>query len=149
VKSDETQPIFVPPGSGTALDFLAVTHKLTGPQTGGTCYLFEAAFDPETGNRMHVHRREDEIGYVLEGALEIRLGQEARVLEEGGLARLPKGIPHAIRNPLKTRSRYLFIAVPAGLDQWFDAVARASGDGSLNDALYQELSRLHGIEWLE
>jgi hypothetical protein len=27
--------IVVPPGGGTAVDFLAITHKLTGPQTGG------------------------------------------------------------------------------------------------------------------
>jgi quercetin dioxygenase-like cupin family protein len=149
VDPDDAYPIFVPPGAGTALDFLAVTHKLTTRQTGGSCYLFESTFEPRTGNRMHRHRREDEIGYVLEGALEVRLGEEARVLEVGGLARLPRGIPHAVRNPLATPSRYLFIAVPAGLDQWFDALARARDDGSLDDALHDELSGQFGIEWLE
>lgn len=34
MESDETRPIFIPPGAGTALDFLAVTHKLTSAQTG-------------------------------------------------------------------------------------------------------------------
>jgi mannose-6-phosphate isomerase-like protein (cupin superfamily) len=83
------------------LDFLGVTHKLTSPQTGGTIYLFETAFDPRTGNRLHVHGREDEIGYVVQGALEIRLADRSEVLEADGIARLPKGIPHAIA----TRSR--------------------------------------------
>jgi quercetin dioxygenase-like cupin family protein len=96
-----------------------------------------------------VHRREDEIGYVLEGALEVRLRDQTLVLEAGGVARLPKGIPHAIRNPLETPSRYLFLCVPAGLDQWFDALAQAKSNGALDEATYSRLSLDHGIDWLE
>jgi quercetin dioxygenase-like cupin family protein len=148
VKPDD-QPVFIPPGSGKVLDFLGVTHKLTSLQTGGALYMFESAFDPGEGNRLHVHRREDEIGYVLEGALEIRVQDQTRVLGAGGVARLPKNIPHAIRNPLETPSRYLFLAVPGGLDRWFDAVAKANRDGALDDALFSKLSLDFGIGWLE
>ncbi len=35
------RPIFVPAGTGIVLSDLAVTHRLTGDQTGGSCYLFE------------------------------------------------------------------------------------------------------------
>ena len=149
MKSNDVEPSFNPPHSGKVLDFLAVTHKLTSPQTAGTCYLFESEFAPGTGNQLHVHRREDEIGYVLEGALEIRLRDQTRVLGAGGLARLPKSIPHAIRNPLQTPSRYLFIAIPGGLDQWFDALAQAKSDSALDDATFRKLSLDFGIEWLE
>jgi quercetin dioxygenase-like cupin family protein len=149
MRSDDPGPIFVPPHSGRVLDFLAVTHRLTGSQTGGALYLFESTFEPGTGNQLHVHRREDEIGYVLEGALEIRLADRTMVLEAGGVARLPKRIPHAIRNPLAVPSRYLFIAVPAGLDQWFDALADAKSAGVLDDARYRTLSQEYGIDWLE
>jgi len=55
VKSDYHQPIFVPAHSGKKLEFLAVTHKLTGQQTGGAYYLFESAFGPGAGNQLHVH----------------------------------------------------------------------------------------------
>lgn len=149
VTSENRQSVFVPPHAGTVLDFLGVTHKLTSQQTGGAYYLFETAFDPETGNQLHVHRHEDEIGYVLEGALEVRLRDQTHVLEAGGMARLPKGLPHAIRNPLTTPSRYLFLAIPGGLDRWFDAVARAKRDGSLDDARFRKLSDEFGIGWLE
>jgi len=149
VKSDDPQPIFVPPQSGKALEFLSVTHKLTSQQTGGAYYLFESIFEPGSGNRLHVHRREDEVGYVLEGALEIRLADRTLVVEAGSVARLPKNIPHAIRNPLNTPSRYLFMAIPAGLDQWFDALDAARQEGSLDDALFRKLSLDYGIEWLE
>jgi quercetin dioxygenase-like cupin family protein len=139
----------IPPGAGTTYDFLGITHKLTSRETGGAFYLFESSFGPGDSNRLHVHRREDEISYVLEGALEIRLRDETMTLEAGGVARLPKNLPHAIRNPLPTPSRYLFLAIPGGLDQWFDAVEQARRDGLLDDATFQELSRDRELEWLE
>lgn len=147
--ADGLRPIFVPPNSGRKLEFRAVTHRLTGQQTGGAYYLFETVFGPGNGNRLHIHRREDEIGYVLEGALEIRLADQTMVLEAGGVAHLPKNVPHAIRNPLETPSRYWFMTIPAGLDEWFDALETAQRDGTLDDAMYRKLSLDFGIEWLE
>lgn len=149
MKSDNPQPIFVPAHSGKMLEFLGVTHKLTGQQTGGAYYLFESVFSPGDGNRLHIHRREDEVGYVVEGALEIRLADQTVVVEAGSVAHLPKNIPHAIRNPLKTPSHYLFMTIPAGLDQWFDALDAAKINGMLDDAMYRKLSLDYGIEWLE
>ena len=149
MKFDGPQPIFVPPHSGKKLEFRSVTHKLTEQQTGGAYYLFESVFGPGDGNRLHVHRREDEVGYVLEGALEIRLADQTVVVEAGSVAHLPKNVPHAIRNPLKAPSRYLFVAIPAGLDGWFDALETAQRDGTLDDIMYRKLSLDYGIEWLE
>lgn len=146
---DNSEPIFVPADSGKRLEFLGVTHKMTGQETGGGYYLFESVFEPGAGNQLHVHRREDEVGYVLEGALEIRLADRTVVVDAGSVAHLPKNIPHAIRNPLQTTSRYLFMTVPAGLDQWFDALDAARRDGRLDDALFRRLSGEYGIEWLE
>jgi quercetin dioxygenase-like cupin family protein len=161
MQSVHSQPIFVSPHSGKKLEFRAVTDnltvtarnsvtdKLTGQQTGGAYYLFESVSGPGAGNRLHVHRREDEVAYVLEGALEIRLADQTVVVEAGGVAHLPKNVPHALRNPLPTPSRYLFLAIPAGLDQWFEALAAARQAGTLDDARYDQLSREYGIEWLE
>ena len=87
MEPDDRQPVFVTPHSGKVLDFLSVTHKLTSQQTGGACYIFESSFEPGAGNRLHVHSREDEIGYVLTGALEIRLQDRTATLEAGGIAR--------------------------------------------------------------
>ncbi len=149
MKMDNPQPIFVLPNSGKNLEFLSVTHKLTGQQTGGSYYLFESVFEAGDGNKLHLHRREDEVAYVLEGALEVRLADQTLVVEAGSVAHLPKNIPHALRNPLETPSRYLFMAIPAGLDLWFDALEAAQRDGTLNDEMYHKLSLDYGIEWLE
>lgn len=143
------QPFVVPPNSGRVLRHIGITHKLKSQQTGGGYYLFEAEFDPESGNRLHVHAYEDEIVYVLEGAIRIRLGDGKLETSKGGVAHLPKGIPHALYNPLKTPLRILALATPGGMEKFFDELESALQDGSMDDAKHREISRKYGIEWLE
>jgi hypothetical protein len=71
------------------------------------------------------------------------------VLDAGGVGRLPRGLAHALRNPLQTPSRYLFLAVPGGLDRWFDAIAAEQAAGTMDDGLYRSPSDDYGIAWLE
>lgn len=143
------QPIAIPPGSGKQLEFMGVTHKLTQPQTTGAFYLFEAEFEPETGNGLHVHRYEDEVVYVLEGGIEIRLDKDKLQASAGGVAHLPKNIPHALYNPWKTPLKILVMTVPGGMENFFDEVGAAKEDGTLDDALFRRISQKYGIEWLE
>lgn len=150
VKTEDLQPVAIPPQAGRVLHVLGVRHKLTERHTGGAIYLFDSEFGPGAGNRLHVHRYEDEFGYVLEGALAVRLGDQELELTAGGIAYLPKNIPHALRNPLSTPSRYLFAAIPGGyIEHWFEAVEAAAESGGLDDAAYRALALRYGIEWLE
>jgi quercetin dioxygenase-like cupin family protein len=149
MKSNAPQPTVVPPESGRILKLLGVTHKLTHQQTSGTYYLFEFEFEPESGNSLHVHRYEDEVVYVTEGAIEIRLGDQKLQAVTGSVAHLPKRIPHALYNPLKTPSRYLGMAIPGGMENFFDELAAAQEEGQLDDASHKEISLKYGIAWLE
>jgi len=149
MKTDPLQHIVVPQGSGRVLKFLGVTHKLTPQQTNSGYYLFEFEFDPESGNRLHKHQYEDEVIYVLEGAIEIRLGDQKLQAATGGVAHLPKQIPHALYNPLKMTSRYLAMAIPGGMENFFDELAAAQEAGILDDTAHRRISRKYGVEWLE
>jgi quercetin dioxygenase-like cupin family protein len=149
MNSDSLQPVVIPPDSGKILNFLGITHKLTRQHTGSAYYLFEFAFDPESGNSLHAHSYEDEVVYVLQGAIQIRLGNEKLRAVTGGVAHLPKRIPHALYNPLKTPSRYLAIAIPGGMESFFDELDAALEAGTLNDVMHKSISRKYGIEWLE
>jgi mannose-6-phosphate isomerase-like protein (cupin superfamily) len=125
-------------------------HKLTEQHTGGAVYVFDSVFGPGDQNRLHVHHYEDELAYVVEGALAIRLSHGGLEVTAGGIAYLPKNIPHSLRNPLATPSRYLFAAIPGGyIEHWFEAVAAAREGGALDDVAYRNLSLKYGIEWLE
>lgn len=149
MKSEDPQPILVPPGSGKVLKFIGVTHKLTHQQTNGAYYLFESEFGPESGNRLHVHRYEDEVVYVLEGAIDIRLDNGKLHAGVGGVAHLPKKIPHALYNPLKTPLRILAVAIPGGMENFFDDLSFAKEEGTLDEAMHKKISLKYGIEWLE
>ena len=149
MKPDQPPPIVVLPDSGRVLKFLGITHKLTRQQTSGAYYLFEFEFDPESGNTLHVHRYEDEVVYVLEGAIEIRLADQKLQTVTGGVAHLPKQIPHALHNPLKTSSRYLGMAIPGGMENFFDEIETALEAGALDDIMHRKISQKYGIEWLE
>lgn len=144
-----SQPFVVPPSSGRVLKLIGVTHKLTGQQTGGGYYLFVSEFEAESGNRLHVHTYEDEVVYVLQGAIQIRLGDGKLEAGEGGVAHLPKGIPHALYNPLKTPLKILALAIPGGMERFFDELESAMQDRSMDDAKHRIISRKYGIEWLE
>jgi len=149
MKFDNPQPIVIQPNAGRVLKFLGVTHKLTPQQTSSGYYLFEFEFDPKSGNRLHVHSYEDEVVYVLEGAIEIRLDNQKLQAVTDGVAHLPKHIPHALYNPLKTPSRYLGMAVPGGIENFFDELAIAQEAGTLDDVTHKKISQKYGIEWLE
>ena len=96
-----------------------------------------------------MHTYEDEVVYVLQGAIQIRLGDGKLEASEGGVAHLPKSIPHALYNPLKTPLRILALGIPGGMEQFFDELESSLQDGSMDEAKHREISRKYGIEWLE
>lgn len=143
------KPVVVPPGSGRTLKLLGVTHKLTSAQNGGAYYLCEAEFAPESGSPLHIHHFEDEVIYVLEGAIEIRLDNEKLRAPAGGIIHLPKKVPHALYNPLKTPLKIMVCAIPGGLENYFNEVEATLQSGSLDDETHRKISMKYGLEWLE
>ena len=143
------KPVVVPPGSGRILQSLGVTHKLTGVQNGGAYYLCEAEFAPERGSPLHIHHFEDEVIYVLDGSIDIRLDNENLHAPAGGIVHLPKKIPHALHNPLKTPLKIMVWAIPARLENYFDEVEATLQTGPLDDETHKKISIRYGIEWLE
>jgi quercetin dioxygenase-like cupin family protein len=70
------------------------------------------------GVPVHVHRREDEIFLLLEGALTVWAGDQQRELTACGVAFLPKGVPHTYFVTSETAS-ILEVIAPGGLEQAF------------------------------
>lgn len=143
------RPLAVPAGTGTKLKFLGVTHKLTSAETGGAYYLCEAVFGPESGSPLHIHHYEHEVIYVLDGQIDIRLDNEKLHVPAGGTVHLPKTIPHALQNPLKSPLRIMVYAIPGGLENYFNEVDAALGDGSFSAEVHTKISAKYGLEWLE
>jgi mannose-6-phosphate isomerase-like protein (cupin superfamily) len=143
------QAVAIQPGSGRELTTLGVTHILTGDQTGGAYYLCEAVFGPESGSPFHIHHREAEVIYILEGAIEIRLADQKFLVPVGGVVHLPREIPHALYNPLKKNLRIMVHAIPGGLEGYFDEMENALQGGPLDRETLLDISGKYGLEWLE
>src|SRR5262249_40683171 len=87
-----------------------------------TTYLVEPSCEPGNEPPPHVHSREDELYYLIEGEVDIYVGKEAFKVQAAECAFLPKLTPHAfvIRS---SRIRLLLIITPGGLEEAFRSVA--------------------------
>lgn len=88
-----------------------------------TTFCFETYDPPGTFVPLHIHPNQDEFIYVLEGQLDLQLGDQKVKARPGDLVRMPQGIPHAYYNNGNSPTRALFWVSPAGkLKQLFDAL---------------------------
>jgi mannose-6-phosphate isomerase-like protein (cupin superfamily) len=119
-----------------------MTFKATGETTGGNLLLLENLTAPGGGPPPHIHTREDEFFYVLDGSFEIRIGEELHALGPGGCAYVPRGTVHNFRNTAETASRILVGFTPAGIEGFFrESGRRASDDGPAPPVDGDEIAR--------
>jgi mannose-6-phosphate isomerase-like protein (cupin superfamily) len=106
-----------------------MTLKATAESTRGSLVLLENLTAPGGGPPPHVHTREDEFWYVLDGTFEIRIGDQVHAVGPGGFAYAPRGTVHNFRNTAETPSRILVGFAPGGMDGFF----RESGRPAIDD----------------
>ena len=117
-------------GTGTRCTF-----KVRGKDTEGHFGLFEYTMEPGTeGPRRHIHRQMAEIFYVVEGAIELLVGDEKMTAQAGTTALVPKEAIHAFSNPGTQRSVLLVIFCPAdSREKYFEGLAELTKDGKPPD----------------
>ena len=125
-------PRHVPPGGGRSFWLLdeLYTAKALGEDTGGAFAFVEATTPPQAGPPLHVHHNEDETFWVLEGELEVVLGDEIVRAPAGSFVYAPRGVPHTYRNVGTTPARYVATIRPAGLERFFFEVSEPAEDPS-------------------
>ena len=113
-------PMATRAGEGEArwwLDGLAEI-KVTASQTGGLLSLIEVTEPPNpTGapGPLHVHHREDEGFWILEGDATFEVGDTRIEAHPGDFAFGPRGIPHRYTVG-EAGCRMLFIMTPGGFE---------------------------------
>jgi quercetin 2,3-dioxygenase len=92
----------------------------TGERTGGIVSFGEARLPPRTaGPGRHVHSREDEAVYVVEGTMTFVVGESRFEAGPGSLVWLPREVPHVFAN-LGDAPVWAFGTItPAGLEDMF------------------------------
>ncbi len=133
------QAISIGPGEGEAFRNPVggpVTIKARGAQTGGALTVFESVPAPGEGPPLHAHSREDEILYLLDGRLRVRLEEQISEATAGAFVFIPKGLPHTWQNAGDAPARLLFAFAPAapGMERFFERAAEVSEDTPLAEA---------------
>jgi quercetin dioxygenase-like cupin family protein len=100
--------------SGDLNRFLAVSAD-----TGGAYSQWESIVPPGGGPRLHVHSREDESFFVIEGEVVFQLGEARSVASAGTYVNLPAGVQHRFHNESASVARLLITVDPAGLEGLF------------------------------
>jgi quercetin dioxygenase-like cupin family protein len=106
------------------------TFLATGEETGGAYALIHAEVPPQSGPPPHIHRREDEAFYVLEGELSFVVDGRAIQATAGAWVTLPRGTLHAFKNVGKSRAKMLIVVTPSGLEKFFVEVGDEATDRS-------------------
>ena len=101
---------------------MLLTNLTETQDTNGAFAFFEATLVPGTEPPPHMHSREDELFYVLEGEFDVYVGEEVFNGKTGDCIFLPRFKPHAfiIRSP---RLRLLILFAPAGVEEAFRSVS--------------------------
>ena len=146
----EAAPFAVPAGEGELIDIGTATFlvRATAGATGGALTVFEE-LPPLLDTSRHVHRYEDETFYVLDGDHEFVSGDRTFRLGPGGVAFLPRGIPHAHRRLVHGVGRLLCITTPGGFESFFRDLAEAAHSGEPLETAYARASERAGITWLD
>ena len=96
------------------------TFKLTGKDTNGLFTLIEEENEPGTGIPPHVHENEDEVFKVVEGEMELTVGDKTTILRAGDLAFGPRGIPHSWKIVGNSKAKVILSVFPAGIEDMFE-----------------------------
>jgi quercetin dioxygenase-like cupin family protein len=128
----EVKGFVVPPGAGATLDMApgrSSALKLLRGDTAGSIMMFEETAPPGTETTFHLHHDSDEVAYVLEGEVTMKIGDEVTVGGTGSCAFFPRNVPHAWKNTGRETARILFLYTPAKAGGFFEeALGRAEGE---------------------
>lgn len=111
----------VTPGQGPSVAVVGDVYSFlaTGDDTGGAYSLWHAVVSPGGGPPPHVHRREDESFYVLEGDVAFHADGQDFTAGPGTFVDVPRGSLHSFRNNGSRPARMLIQVAPAGLEKMF------------------------------
>jgi mannose-6-phosphate isomerase-like protein (cupin superfamily) len=134
------------------------TFLVTGAESAGAYFAMEALVPPGGGPPPHIHAREDETFYILEGEVEFLLGDEIAVAGPGDFVNVPRGTVHRFQNTGAETARIILTFTPAGIEHWFEeTLERAPNEVRAQDvpdnieevaARYEAAAPEYGIEFV-
>jgi len=145
---NDTQVIHLGPSEGDAFSAVGDVYRVlaSGRQTGNVYALSEIRVSPNNGPPPHIHSREDECFFVLEGEIDFQVGDERITARHGTFIQGPRGIAHSFKNNTQLPARMLAFVTPAAFENFFNEFAQpvASFDSPAIPVTKDEVAKLLG-----
>jgi mannose-6-phosphate isomerase-like protein (cupin superfamily) len=153
----QLEPAFVARDKGEArwwFDSLAVI-KAGAADTGGQMTIIEVTEPPNMDGPLHVHHREDEGFWILEGSASFEVGDTVIKARAGDYVFGPRDIPHRYSTG-NEGCRLLFIMTPGGFEDLVIAMSKPAESRTLPPPSDEEpdwgriaaIAQAHGAELL-
>lgn len=125
---------------------MEVVIRASAQSTGGAFSIVEEIDGIDVPP--HVHEREDELFYVLEGEHVFTVGGVQFPAAPGDTVFAPRGVSHAQRRVVPRTGRWLSMYSPAGFEGFFRDLAAADGDATRGPETVDQITRRYGARWI-
>src|ERR1041384_1732389 len=142
------QPRIVGPDNGRDgfLGSIGVRFMSDGPDAEERFSLVEHPMSPRAlAAPLHLHTREDEYSFVLEGRMGALLGDDVVEAGPGDLVHKPRNQWHTFWNAGDEPCRILEIISPAGFERYFRELAALGGPLKASPEQFAELVERYGF----
>jgi mannose-6-phosphate isomerase-like protein (cupin superfamily) len=143
---EKTKPLVLGPDDGEATWFLGtrMTVKATAQSTGGTFGLIEVRLAAGFSPPLHIHHREDESFWILEGQLTVVCDGQTFQAGAGSFIYLPRDLPHTFRVD-EGPARALELVQPGGHERFYVEGGRPALDDAIPAFDPRDLERVRAL----
>jgi mannose-6-phosphate isomerase-like protein (cupin superfamily) len=129
------------------LGTIGVRFLIDGLETGERFSLVEHPMSPRAlAAPLHLHTREDEYSFVLEGRMGALLGDDVVEAEPGDLVFKPRNQWHTFWNAGDEPCRILELISPAGFERFFQELVDMGGVTQADPEAFAQLRERYGLE---
>lgn len=114
------------PGEGRSYEMggIHAVFKADGDETGKRYSVSEWWLEPKTsGPGAHDHP-EDDLFYVLQGTMSVRMGERWIEAQRGAFVLVPGGVTHDFENRSDSRAGVLNFSIPGDFEQHMPSIAQ-------------------------
>ncbi len=105
--------------------------KVGTADSDGLLSFFHLEAPPMSGPPRHVHSREDELFYVLDGELVFELDGTQHTVTAGGTVYLKRGVVHAYQNFTDHTARLLIATTPGEFSTFFEELSAMTPEAGM------------------
>ena len=137
----------VGPGEGRTLP--GIVFKVAADQAAGSFSIVEHPYQAGVLIPPHVHADANQVTYVIEGKVGIRIGDDVFDAPAGSYVIKPSGVPHTHWNATEHPARVMEITTPGGFETFFDELGTLFADGGPPDpAALHQLGERHRTRFI-